>query len=272
MKTLNFCHGCDVFGKRSFSGDVYADSCIVPTEKSSCPYCYVRYKMIPASGLSGDFADKYFFEPKIYIDTIEQKLSERNSELFVGSIMGDFLSPSVTDDKLIEVFETISKFPQHRIFLLSKNSPRYYKFLRDVWKGQLPENVIIGTSVENENFAYRIDHLRRALEISPLSKIWVEIEPLLGFHHKTDFSGVEYVSCSCLGQDQIYYENGNRFPWIFKEEWMQSIIDNETLDKDNLSIYYNIRNLSESEIIKNWENPNLYRRYFHRETAEISLW
>lgn len=268
MKTINFCYGCDVFGKRDFSGDDYEDSVIIPDEKSSCPYCYVRYKMFPARGLS-DFT---FFKPSVFAETIGEHMKSKTSEIFIGSIMGDFLSPSIPDEDICEVIEKISEFPNHIMFLLSKNSARYYKFLRDVWKRELPGNIIIGTSIENERYAYRADHLRKCLEISPSTRLWIEIEPLLGFHHNTDFSCIEYVSCSCLGDDQIYYQSGKRFPWVFKEEWMQSIIDNPTLNKENLSIYHNIKNLCSSEEIREWENPNLYKRYFHREKSEITLW
>ena len=270
MRTLNFVYGCDVFGKKEGTcGDAFDDSIIVPTEKSSCPYCYVRYKMFPARG----YGDQFFLQPKINVRHLRDFISPSEvSEIYIGSIMGDFLSPSIEDKDIAHVFDTFGDFPQHVFFLLSKNAGRYYKFLRDYYQKPLPDNVIIGTSVENDNFRHRVDLLRASLKISPNTRLWLEIEPLLGFHHKTDFSGIEYVSCSCLGQDQIYYQNGKRFPWVFREEWMQSIIDNPTLDKENLSIYHNIKNLCNSQTIRDWENPNLYERFFHKSQKEETLW
>lgn len=225
--------------------------------------------MFPARG----YGDSAFLQPKINTKHLRDFISPSEvSEIYIGSIMGDFLSPSISDKDIAFAFDTFGDFPQHVFFLLSKNAGRYYKFLRDYYQKPLPDNIIIGTSVENDGFRHRVDLLRESLKISPNTRLWLEIEPLLGFHHKTDFSGIEYVSCSCLGKDQIYYQNGKRFPWIFREEWMLSIIDNITLDKKNLSICYNIKNLCVSSEIKNWEDPNLYERFFHKSSKEETLW
>lgn len=247
-KTINFVYGCDSFGEGNY-----------------CQYCYVKAK----------FSNKMdFHHPKYYPEKLIEKLSQKIPDIFVGSIMGDFLSHSITDDNLSHIFSTIEEHPQHLVMLLSKNPDRYVEFRDNVWKRNLPNNILYGTSMENERFRHRLDPLKELQ--SSGNRIWLEIEPILGFFDNVDFSGLSYVSCSSLGEDQIYRDKaGRKFSSLFDENWMLSIIENKTLDINILSIYSNIRNKSKSPKILSHENASVWRYLRENESKEndeIGLW
>ncbi len=239
-KTCNFVYGCSVF--RS-------------SKNGSCPYCYARYKNFGMQGLT----DKDFLSPKYYPEKLEAALSQSTQELFVGSIMGDFLSPDITDENLIDIFSKIQSHPQHLFMVLSKNTPRYIDFFKNVWKEKIPRNVWCGTSIENEYYRKRADWLRELKDFDPDCHIWIESEPTIGFHNKTDFSGIDYLTVSLLGEDMIYTsQQGKRFSSYFKEEWILSLFTNPTLDTRIMSIWEGVTRKCKSPIILNHYNYSMY--------------
>lgn len=262
-KTINFVYGCSVFNTKP-ENTKPEDRCITISDiPKACPYCYAKAKFSTRPEMNGHFHIPTFYGDKI----IEEIQSVKTPEIYVGSIMGDFLSPHITNDNLVHLFTSLENSPQHLVMLLSKNPARYVNFMENVWKRELPSNVWYGTSVENEFYTKRIDYLRRLKELSPNIKIWVEVEPILGMHTKTDFTGVSHVSISLLGEDQIYTDkNGKNFSSYFREEWVQSIFDNSTIDNKLLSVYEKITYRCRSMEIKNHVNHNMYHE-LHKQNG-----
>lgn len=256
-KTFNICYGCNVFGKyNNNEGDIYKRCKINPSIPTSCPYCYVRFKMYPTRGQS----DQEFFIPKYNWKALEDAISIKTPEIFTGSIMGDFLSPNIKDEEIYELFSRIeNECPQHLFMMLSKNTPRYVDFAKNVWKKDLPKNIWCGTSIENHHYRKRADFLRELKEFSPNINIWVESEPTIGYHTKTNFTDIDYVSISHLGEDQIYTsQQGKKFSSYFEESWILSIIHNPTLDSSKISIWDGTRKKCKSPEIFHHKNYNLY--------------
>lgn len=255
-KTFNIVYGCNVFGTTDRKMSVNERCTTDPTTPSSCPYCYVRHKMYPTRGLT----DEQFSKPYVNWKALDDAIAIKTPEVFVGSIMGDFMSPAITNEELQRIFETIrEKASQHIFLLLTKNTYRYVNFLQ--WYGQpFPSNVWCGTSIENNYYSGRADLLRRIKEYYPGTHLWIEVEPILGFHDHTDFTDIEYVSVSLLGEDQVYTDKtGRKFSSCFREEWVLSLLLNPTINRDRVSIYEKITHRCKSPLITEHVNYSMYK-------------
>ncbi|WP_081710845.1 MULTISPECIES: phage Gp37/Gp68 family protein [unclassified Afipia] len=97
---------------------------------------------------------------------------KKGKVIFVNS-MSDLFHEDVPFDFIREVFNTMASTPQHTYQVLTKRAERVESL-----SSKLPwsNNVWLGVSVENKEFTWRIDALRRTgAEIKFLS-----LEPLLG--------------------------------------------------------------------------------------------
>ena len=212
--------------------------------------------MYPTRGLS----DEQFSHPYVNWKALDDAVSIKTPEVFVGSIMGDFMSPSITNKEIARIFELIgSKASQHLFLMLTKNTYRYINFLE--WYGHpLPHNVWCGTSIESERYKARADILRMIKRYSPDTHLWIEVEPILGYHNNTDFSCIEYISVSLLGEDWIYTsDSGQKFNSYFKEDWVLSILNNSTVNRQRVSIYEKIIRKCLSTLITQHVNYSMYK-------------
>lgn len=92
--------------------------------------------------------------------------------IFVNS-MSDLFHDDVPFEFIREVFSTMASTPQHTYQVLTKRAERVEALSSElVW----PSNVWLGVSVENEDFEWRIDCLRR----TDAAVRFLSLEPLLG--------------------------------------------------------------------------------------------
>lgn len=105
--------------------------------------------------------------------------------IFVNS-MSDLFHEEVPVDFIQRVFDVMNKAHWHRFQVLTKRSER----LRDL-SSQLhwAPNIWMGVSVENQNYTYRIEHLRAT---GALIK-FLSIEPLLGPMNDINLESIDWV-------------------------------------------------------------------------------
>ena len=105
--------------------------------------------------------------------------------IFVNS-MSDLFHEEVPLDFIQRVFDVMNRAHWHRFQVLTKRSER----LRDL-SSQLhwASNIWMGVSVENQNYAYRIEHLR---ETGAFIK-FLSIEPLLGPLNDINLKSIDWV-------------------------------------------------------------------------------
>jgi protein gp37 len=105
--------------------------------------------------------------------------------VFVNS-MSDLFHKDVPVDFILRVFDTMRRAEQHQFQVLTKRSRRLFELDTQIdW----PPNVWMGVSVENADYAFRIDDLRAtSAHIKFLS-----LEPLLGPLPGLDLSGIDWV-------------------------------------------------------------------------------
>lgn len=105
--------------------------------------------------------------------------------IFVNS-MSDLFHDDVPLAFIKRVFEVMEATPRHTYQVLTKRAERLEEL-----SGKLPwpSNVWMGVSVENADYKFRIEHLRR----TKAKTRFLSLEPLLGSLGKLNLRGVDWV-------------------------------------------------------------------------------
>ena len=105
--------------------------------------------------------------------------------IFVNS-MSDLFHDAVPIEFIQRVFETIAKTPQHTYQILTKRAERLKEIAPKLdWSA----NVWMGVSVENADYLFRIDELRR----TKAAIRFLSLEPLLGTLETMNLTGIDWV-------------------------------------------------------------------------------
>jgi protein gp37 len=110
--------------------------------------------------------------------------------IFVNS-MSDLFHVDIPEGYIRRVFEVMLRVDRHIYQVLTKRPARALRFLSrnaDLFPGEIPQHIWMGTSVENQDAAYRVGHLR-ALRAATR---FLSCEPLLG-PLQLDLSGIHWV-------------------------------------------------------------------------------
>ena len=117
---------------------------------------------------------------------VELPLSwKRPKAIFVNS-MSDLFHQAIPVEFIQRVFEVMRRADWHQYQLLTKRSERLLKL--DSHLSWLP-HIWMGVSVENEDYAFRIDHLRQTHAHTK----FLSLEPLLGPFPNLDLAGIDWV-------------------------------------------------------------------------------
>lgn len=105
--------------------------------------------------------------------------------IFVGS-MSDLLHQDVPLEFIHKVFEVMRRASWHTFQVLTKRSRRLLELDQEInWPG----NVWMGVSVENQDYMFRVDHLRQ----TGARVKFLSFEPLLGPLPDLDLHGINWV-------------------------------------------------------------------------------
>lgn len=104
-------------------------------------------------------------------------------KIFVNS-MSDLFHRLVPDEFIAEVFAVMADCPQHTFQILTKRPER-----AAAWPGPWLPNIWMGTSVEAERVAHRIDTLRQC----PATVRFISFEPLVGPVISLDLRGIDWA-------------------------------------------------------------------------------
>ncbi len=143
---------------------------------AGCDNCY-------AERISKRFG-RDFSEIRLHDDRLEAPLHWRKPSLIFVNSMSDLFHPDVPYSFVREVFEVAAACPQHTFQVLTKR-PNRMKLYPNCW----PANVWAGTSIENQEFVWRADQLRRVRA----SVRFLSLEPLIGPITQIDLSGIDWV-------------------------------------------------------------------------------
>lgn len=111
---------------------------------------------------------------------------KRPRHVFVGS-MSDLFHPSVPLEYVQQVVATMRVASQHTFQVLTKRARRLAELSREI---EWPDNVWLGTSVENERQLHRAADLRRV----NAAMRYLSLEPLLGPLTNLPLDGIHWIT------------------------------------------------------------------------------
>jgi protein gp37 len=110
---------------------------------------------------------------------------KRGKTIFVNS-MSDLFHEGVDSEFIKDIFQTMLETPQHTYQVLTKRADRLEQLAPDLpW----PSNIWMGVSVENEEYEWRIDHLRQV----PAAVRFLSLEPLIGPLDRLNLRGIDWA-------------------------------------------------------------------------------
>jgi protein gp37 len=142
------------------------------------------------------------------------KLGTRK-RVFCASMADVFEGHEQTIPSLLALFKLIEITPWLTWQLLTKRPENIFRLIPGEWKKEFPDNVWIGTSVEDQKSANQ--RIPRLLEI-PAKVRFLSCEPLLGKIDLTDIRINDLISYNSLTGGR--YWNGFRVETIFKIDWV----------------------------------------------------
>jgi len=126
------------------------------------------------------------FAPRFWDDRLLLPLTWREPRRVFVNSMSDVFHAQFSLDMIRAVFDIMAIASQHQFQLLTKRPERAARLASELhW----PENVWVGTSIENMDVARRADALREI----PAAVRFISAEPLLGPVDTLDLTGIDWV-------------------------------------------------------------------------------
>lgn len=150
-----------------------------------CKNCYAE-RMAKRLQAMGKPAYKNGFQVTVHEEIFDNPLSLKKPSLIFVNSMSDLFHDDIPIDVILRLFNVMQEAHWHTFQVLTKRSERLEKIgtLID-W----PDNVWVGVSVEDNDYKYRIDHLRKL----PAKIKFISFEPLLGLIDDVNLSKIDWV-------------------------------------------------------------------------------
>jgi protein gp37 len=126
------------------------------------------------------------FQLTLHEDKLEQPLGWKKPQVIFVNSMSDLFHKDVPLAFIHQAFDVMRRASWHIFQVLTKRSQRPLELNPEIdW----PKNVWMGVSIENEDYAFRIDHLRQ----TDAQVKFLSLEPLLGPLPDLDLRGIDWV-------------------------------------------------------------------------------
>jgi len=173
-----------------------------------CKHCYAERmaKRLQAMGQPNYFNG---FKLAVHEHVLEKPLEWKTPQVIFVNSMSDLFHQDVPMDFIHKTFDTMRRAYWHQFQVLTKRSERLLELSPQI---EWPGNVWMGVSVENQDYTFRIEHLRQTR-----AKVkFLSLEPLLGPLQRLNLRGINWV---IVGGES---GPGAR---LIKEEWVREIRD-----------------------------------------------
>ncbi|MES4785851.1 MAG: hypothetical protein C4294_08580, partial [Nitrospiraceae bacterium] len=150
-----------------------------------CKYCYAE-RMAERLQAMGQPNYVNGFQLTLQPHMLELPLKWKKSQTIFVNSMSDLFHERVPFEYIQRVFDVMRRAHWHRFQVLTKRADRLAELSPEIdW----PQNVWMGVSVENADYADRID----ALRTTGAHVKFLSLEPLLGPLPNLDLSGIDWV-------------------------------------------------------------------------------
>ena len=152
---------------------------------AGCKHCYAERLSYRLRAMGKEHY-KDGFRLALHEDALTIPLGWRSSRLVFVNSMSDLFHEGVPLSFIQRVFQVMTACPQHTFQILTKRPEVAAEHASQLtW----PQNVWLGTSVENATVIHRIRDLRRI----PAGTRFLSVEPLLGPIPQLPLSGIHWV-------------------------------------------------------------------------------
>jgi len=150
-----------------------------------CANCYAE-RMARRLQAMGQRNYRNGFEVTLHEHALELPLQWKRPQVIFVNSMSDLFHEQVPLDFVKRVFAVMRKADWHVFQVLTKRSLRLAECASEL---EWPRNVWAGVSVENQDYTYRIDHLRQT---DALVK-FLSFEPLIGPITDVNLTAIDWV-------------------------------------------------------------------------------
>ncbi len=191
---------------------------------AGCDNCYahalahgrltnVYLRALPVVSSPENLADP--FAVRLWPDRLAQPEKWAEPKMIFVNSMSDLFHVDIPETYVRSIFEVMLRVDRHVYQVLTKRPSRAARFFarnRDLFPGgEIPGHIWMGTSVESQDVAYRVDHIRSV----PAEVRFLSCEPLLG-PLSLDLDGIHWVIVG--GESGIGYRR-------MSEEWAMEVRD-----------------------------------------------
>jgi protein gp37 len=150
-----------------------------------CKFCYAE-RMAKRLQAMGQFRYRDGFKLTLQEDQIDLPLRWKAPRIIFVNSMSDLFHIDVPSSFIKRCFETMSQARQHTFQVLTKRPERAAELARDLpW----PTNVWLGTSIENQEYTWRVHELVKV----PAHIRFLSVEPLIGPINRLPLRGIHWV-------------------------------------------------------------------------------
>lgn len=150
-----------------------------------CKHCYAETFAERFRGVAGHPFEQGF-DLRLVPESLELPLKWKRGKLVFVNSMSDLFHEKIPDEYILRVLDVIRKGRQHQFQILTKRAERLASFFR---KRTSPPNAWIGVSVENAEYVWRVEYLRKV----PARVRFLSAEPLLGPLGRFNLRGIDWV-------------------------------------------------------------------------------
>jgi protein gp37 len=150
-----------------------------------CKHCYAE-RMAKRLHAMGQPNYVNGFKLTLHPQALEIPLSWKKPQVIFVNSMSDLFHKDVPIDFIQQVFDVMRRADWHTFQVLTKRAERLQEIDAQIdW----PANVWMGVSVETQDYAFRIDHLRQ----THAKTKFLSLEPLLGPLPRLKLRGINWV-------------------------------------------------------------------------------
>ena len=150
-----------------------------------CKFCYAE-RMAKRLKAMGSANYENGFKLTLHEHVLELPLTWKKPQTIFVNSMSDLFHKNVPLEFIRKMFDVMNKAYWHKFQILTKRSERLFELDPMLtWT----DNIWMGVSVENQNYTYRIDHLR----YTHTKVKFLSIEPLIGPIEKLDLTNINWV-------------------------------------------------------------------------------
>jgi protein gp37 len=150
-----------------------------------CKHCYAE-RMAKRLQAMGQANYTNGFELTIHQHVLEKPLDWKTPQFIFVNSMSDLFHKNVPLEFIQRTFDVMKRAHWHKFQILTKRSERLAELNEHL---EWADNIWMGVSVENKDYIYRIDDLRK----TGANVKFLSIEPLLGPMPKLNLKGINWV-------------------------------------------------------------------------------